>query len=239
MPDFDTRRPPGTKRPSKLHVFVAASKQHMSAVASRLRTSARALLRNKNMIQLLGLGLSFLLLTVLAGVIIVWAAKTTADQRAGPPTEQLSQKIQTPPTPAHNYLPEDPSKAGEDNFECELENKAYFDFYDANCSAVNTKAADPVKLASITQQIKGGQHASVLQLEFNRRTEDWYQSGSPQATSYCFEIKENAVYALGGHLDEAELLGKTKDCFVIVYEGDGPHIRCADRTAVVCSPRVY
>jgi len=89
MPDFDTRSPPGTKRPSKLKLFVAVSKQHISAVASRLRTSARVQLRDKNMIQLLGLGLSFLLLTVLAGVIIDWAAMTTADQPAGPPTEQL------------------------------------------------------------------------------------------------------------------------------------------------------
>jgi hypothetical protein len=177
MPDFDTRTRQEPVQQSKLKMFVAASKQHMSAVASWLRTSARVQLRNKNMIQLLGIGLSFLLLTVLAGVIIVWAAKTTADQPAGPPIEQLSQKIQTPPTPAYDYLRMDPSKEGESGYECDLVSRGYGDSYppSAFCPVVNTKATDPVKLASITQQIQGGPnglHAFALKVEFNRRTED-------------------------------------------------------------------
>src|SRR5215213_7055795 len=100
MPDFDTRTPQEPDQPS----------------------------RQTNMTLRLGIGGSILLLAVVAVVITVRAVEPTADQPAGPPAEQLSQKIQTPPTPAYNYLPEDPSKAGEDNFKCELENKAYFDF---------------------------------------------------------------------------------------------------------------
>jgi len=187
------------------------------------------------MIQLLGLGLSFLLLTVLAGVIIDWAAMTTADQPAGPPTEQLSQKIQTPPTPTYNYLPIDPSKEGESDYECVLVARGYGDSSppSAYCPAVITKAADPVKLASITQQIQSGPiqdrdktieadglDAFALKVEFNRRFEDWWGGRPPQATSYCFIGKDLALDALGGQLDKAELLGKTDDCFVIVYEGD-------------------
>jgi hypothetical protein len=195
-----------------------------------------------NTIRLLGLGLSFLLLTVLAGVIIVWAAKTTADQPAGPPTEQHSQKIQTPPTPAYNFLWQDPSTEGEDDYECDLVTRGYGDSYppSAYCPAVNTKAADPLELASITQQIQGGPiqdrdvtntraadglGANVLTVQFNRRTEDWYRSVHPQATSYCFIGKDLALDALGGQLDKAELLGKTDDCFVIVYEGDEAEVK--------------
>jgi hypothetical protein len=79
MPDFDTRRPPGTKRPSKLHVFVVASGQHFSAVASRLHISTRAL--------------SIILLALLDVILIVWAVET--------PVDQLGQEIQPQPTPAY------------------------------------------------------------------------------------------------------------------------------------------
>src|SRR5215211_683924 len=220
MPDFDTRTPQEPDQPS----------------------------RQTNMTLRLGIGGSILLLAVVAVVITVRAVEPTADQPAGPPAEQLSQKIQTPPTPAYHFLWQDPTLEGSsEEYECAFTYQGFPGYYtDYACPAVVTKVADPVKLASITQQIQGGPlprqpntvrtsgagglHDVAVKVEFNRRTQDWYRSGPPQATSYCFEGKDLAVYALHGHLHEAEFLGKTDDCFVIVYEGYGPGLRCADRT---------
>ena len=81
MPDFDTRRPQEPDRPNRMHLFVAASKQHMFGVASRLRTPVQALLRNrKKMRRPLGLALSVLSLVVLAKVLTAWAVETYIEQ---------------------------------------------------------------------------------------------------------------------------------------------------------------
>jgi hypothetical protein len=45
------------------------------------------------------------------------------------------------------------------------------------------------------------------------------------ATSYCFVDKDHAVSTLGGELDKAELLGKTDNCYVAVYEYSGPNLK--------------
>jgi hypothetical protein len=80
MPDFDTRRPQEPDRPNRMHSLVAASKQHMFEVASKLRTPVRALLRNRKMRRRLGLALSVLSLVVLAGVLTAWAVETHIEQ---------------------------------------------------------------------------------------------------------------------------------------------------------------
>ena len=90
MPDFDTRTRQEPVQPSILKMFVAASKQHMSAVASRLRTSARVQLRNKNIIRLSGIGGGILLLAVGAVVTIVWAVL----RHPQTPADQLDQELQ-------------------------------------------------------------------------------------------------------------------------------------------------
>ena len=100
MPDFDTRTRQEPVQPSKLKMFVAASKQHISAVASRLRTSARVQLRNKNIIRLLGIGGGILLLAVVAVVTIVWAVL----RHPQTPADQLDQELQPTPTPAYEVL---------------------------------------------------------------------------------------------------------------------------------------
>jgi hypothetical protein len=233
MPDFDTRTRQEPVQPSKLKMFVAASKQHISAVASRLRTSARVQLRDKNIIGLLGIGGSILLLAVVAVVTIVWAVLRPADPPAGPPADQLSQKIQTPPTPAYELRDEDSDWTGSPS-ESTLCDYLYANHYDNYvCLDVTTKVTDPVKLASITQErgahptteYTGGNHISMVEVDFYGGLD--YEAGDrdPEATSYCFKSKDLAVFALRGKLHKAELLGKTDDCFVIVYEGSGPALR--------------
>jgi hypothetical protein len=101
------------------------------------------------------------------------------------------------------------------------------------CLDVTTKVTDPVKLASITQErgahptteYTGGNHISMVEVDFYGGLD--YEAGDrdPEATSYCFKSKDLAVFALRGKLHKAELLGKTDDCFVIVYEGSGPALR--------------
>src|SRR5215213_2665092 len=92
MPDFDTRRPSEPDRSSRSHLFLVAGRQHIRAVASRLRRSVRQLLRNSSRISRLGLALTTLLVVVIAGGIMSWAAET--------PAEQLDQEIQLKPPPA-------------------------------------------------------------------------------------------------------------------------------------------
>src|SRR5918994_6866531 len=104
MPDFDTRKPQEPDRPSRLHLFVVASKQHISAVG---RSIARTMMRHWR----LGLSISFL--AVLAGSLTAWAVhyvethSEQVDQKLDwaveTPSEQLDQKIKRSPSTTYDY----------------------------------------------------------------------------------------------------------------------------------------
>src|SRR5215208_2028702 len=102
MPDFDTRKPPQEPdRPSRLQLFVAASRRHVSAVASRLGISARALLRSRNRIRRRGKAFVILFVVVLGTGIISWAVETPAEQR-----DQLNHKLRLKPPPGYTLEPD-------------------------------------------------------------------------------------------------------------------------------------
>ena len=67
MPDFDTRRPQEPDQPNRLHMFVVASKQHISAVG---RWTGRIMIRHWR----LGLSVSYLAVLV---VLTAWAVSWT------------------------------------------------------------------------------------------------------------------------------------------------------------------
>jgi hypothetical protein len=67
MPDFDTRRPQEPDQPNRLHMFVVASKQHISAVG---RWTGKIMIRHWR----LELSVSFL--AVLA-VVLTWTLAIT------------------------------------------------------------------------------------------------------------------------------------------------------------------
>src|SRR5918994_2267149 len=104
MPDFDTRKPQEPDRPSRLHLFVVASKQHIFAVG---RSIARTMRRHWR----LGLSISFL--AVLAWIVPVWAGhyvETHSEQvdekldwAVETPREQLGQKIKRPLSTTYDY----------------------------------------------------------------------------------------------------------------------------------------
>jgi hypothetical protein len=213
MPDFDTRRPQEPDQPDRLHMFV---------VASRLRTSARVQLRNKNIVRLLGIGGGILLLAVVAVVTIVWAVLRLPQT----PADQLDQELQPTATPAYEFAG---YASGTytvycDSSECRVRKACPLGI--SKCGAVTTEALDARKLASITEDA-AVPNADGLSLEF-------YDAGLADgafgirlqnATSYCFVDKDHAVSTLGGELDKAELLGKTDNCYVAVYEGSGPRLK--------------
>jgi hypothetical protein len=224
MPDFDTRRPQEPDRPNRMHILVAASKQHMFGVASRLRTPVRALLRNRKMRRRLGLALSVLSLVVLAGVLTTWAVETHIEQvdqkldwAVEPPSEQLGQEIKLPPTPAYQDYYEDSSLSpvSSGGTECDVSEIGHYEEY--ACHDVITKVTDPAELASITQELNAGQmgYADVMEVSFRRS-----EMGDTQFTSYCFEFEFCATDALRRHPSYLpSLVGRTDDCYVIVYEG--------------------
>ena len=211
MPDFDTRRPQEPDRPNRMHMFVAASKQHMFGVAIRLLTPVQALLRNRKMSNRLGLALSVLSLVVLAGVLTVWAVRIHIA------SEQLGQEIKLPPTPAYQDYYEDSSLSpvSSGGTECDVSEIGHYEEY--ACHDVITKVTDPAELASITQELNAGQmgYADVMEVSFSRS-----ELGDTQFTSYCFDSEFRAADALRRHPSYLpRLVGRTDDCYVIVYEG--------------------
>src|SRR5918995_2619403 len=79
MPDFETRRPLGTERPSRAHMFEVAFREDVTALAQRLHISTRSV--------------SIFFLAVLAVILIFWAVET--------PFEQLDNEIRLKPTPGY------------------------------------------------------------------------------------------------------------------------------------------
>jgi hypothetical protein len=231
MPDFDTCRPQESDRPNKLQKFVAASKQHMSAVAGRLRTSALALLRTKSIIRLLGIGGSILLLAVVAVVVTVWAVEPPADHPVGPSADKLDQEIQLKPPPAYELAP-DESDASAYSYSCEPEDKGYDP---SVCFEVLTDATGARQLASITEDmitnpdyLRDKDYGLVLRVRFLDKSV-YDQSGVGDfATLYCFKHKDVAVSALGSALKDKELLGETDkellgetdNCYLALYRGE-------------------
>jgi hypothetical protein len=230
MPDFDTRRPQEPDRPSRMHMFVAASRQHMFVVASRLRTPVRALLRNRNMLLRMALAVGILVVVVEWAYVISravegppaepvdqildWAVETPVDQildwAVETPSEQLGQEIKPQPTPAYDLMEEDPAVEGSsEEGSCEESSRDTFGF-GYECLFVDTKATDPVKLASITDAVLYGNG----QVEFSRH-QDW--DSSPKALNYCFTSKNAAVQNPYVDLNKAKLLGRVGNCYIAVY----------------------
>jgi hypothetical protein len=195
----------------------------MFVVASRLRTSARVQLRNKNIIGLLGIGGGILLLAVVAMVTIVWAVL----RHPQTPADQLDQELQPTPTPAYEFAGYSSGTTTTtvycDSGECRVRKACPRGI--SKCGSVTTEALDARKWASITEDA-AVPNADGLSLSFY--DEDLAHLGiGPElnATSYCFVDKDHAVSTLGGELDKAELLGKTDNCYVAVYEGSGPRLK--------------
>ena len=231
MPDFDTRRPQEPDQPNRLHMFVVASKQHISAVG---RWSKRTMIRHWR----LGLSVSFL--AVLAGTLTAWAVETHSEQvdqkldwAVETPSEQLGQEIKLPPTPAYQDYYEDSSLSpvSSDGTECDVSEIGHYEEY--GCHLVITKVTDPAELASITQELKadpdGGMgYAEVMEVEFFKPALGGGDLGNLYATSYCLNLKGPAIAALEFRAAHAlrrhqaylpRLVGRTDDCYVIVYEG--------------------
>jgi hypothetical protein len=218
MPDFDTRRPQEPDRPSRMHMFVAASRQHMFGVASRLRTPVRALLRNRNMLLRMALAVGILVVVVEWAYVISRAVEgppaepvdQILDWAVETPSEQLGQEIKPQPTPAYDLMEEDPAVEGSsEEGSCEESSRDTFGF-GYECLFVDTKATDPVKLASITDAVLYGNG----QVEFLRH-QDW--DSSPKALSYCFTSKNAAVQNPYVDLNKAKLLGRVGNCYMAVY----------------------
>jgi hypothetical protein len=228
MPDFDTRRPQEPDQPDRLHMFV---------VASRLRTSARVQLRNKNIIGLLGIGGGILLLAVVAVVTIVWAVLPHPQT----PADQLDQELQPTSTPAYELLGGGFQSTTSycDSSECGVTRACPRGI--SFCGVVTTEANGARKLASITENAYSVDEAArILNAVPNVEKVDelsleFYDASLPDsafglrlfqnATSYCFVEKDRAVSTLRGKLNKAELLGKTDNCYVAVYEGSGPRLK--------------
>jgi hypothetical protein len=197
MPDFETRRPPGTKRPSRAHVFEVAFRGDVSALGGRLNISKRSI--------------AILLLAVLAVILIFWAVPT--------PAEQLDNEIQLETPPAYRNVTEELSydSDGVTGHYCSSE-------VVDDCYRVFTEPTSAVKLASITKEVLaledslgfGYSSYKAVSVEFD--TED--SLGIPEdsiGTSYCFVRKDEAVSTLGEDLGKAELLGTIDDCYIAVY----------------------
>jgi hypothetical protein len=211
MPDFDTRAPQEPDQPNRLHMFV---------VASRLRTSARLQLRNKNIIGLLGIGGGILLLAVVAVVTIVWAVLRLPQT----PADQLDQELQPTATPAYKVISHGSGNTTESwsSGECTVTKVCPRGI--SNCNEVSTEANDARKLASITEEA-AVPNADAQSLKFYDAALYDLDIIELVATSYCFVDKDLAVSTLRGELDKAELLGKTDRCYVVVYERFGPHLK--------------
>jgi hypothetical protein len=234
MPDFDTRRPQEPDRPNRMHLFVAASRQHMFGVASKLRTPVRALLRNRKM-RRLGLALSVLSLVVLAGVLTAWAVETHSEQvdqkldwAVETPREQLDQKIQPQEAPEYHQRlepsrncalwPINPWLYDDECYKVVLNTSHFYSY-------IMMTPGETTKLALITEDFVETlfyiEPPTVLRLDFYRNPHSQQQ----MATSYCFGSRDDAVSALRHVLRDAELVGKTDFCYVAIYRGVGPDLK--------------
>ncbi len=193
MPDFETRRPPGTKRPSRAHMFEVAFRENVSALAERLHISKRSV--------------SIFFLAVLAVILIFWAVKT--------PAEQLDNEIQLKATPAYDDVTEEFStdSDGDSGYSCLSEAVDY-------CKKVFTEPTSAVKLASITKEVLADGNYEAVSVEFFTENTDG-TPGDVIGTSYCFDSKDEAVSTLGGDLGKAELLGTIDYCYIAVYKPHG------------------
>jgi hypothetical protein len=214
MPDFDTRRPQEPDQPNRLHMFVVASKQHISAVG---RWTGRIMIRHWR----LGLSVSYLAVLV---VLTAQAVRTYSEQEDGKldwavetPAEQLGQEIELPPTPAYSLYNDMDSSA----YYCEPEDAGYAP---SVCFGVGTKTSDAMKLASITEDIVTESDygdSRVHRLKVIHGSND--HGYEIFATIYCFKRKIGksvAVSALGSALKKARFLGKTDNCYLTIYKGD-------------------
>jgi hypothetical protein len=188
------------------------------------------------------LGLSVSFLAALAGTLTAWAVETHSEQvdqkldwAAETPREQLGQQlgqeIKLPPTPEYRVYYEASSLYESSSAsDCVLAYQG--DYAGYACIVLITGASDPVKLASITQELRAEPSSgtdvamdpestfAVVKVSFSRS-----ELAANHAISYCFGSKDLAADALRGKLHKAEWVGKTDDCFVIVYEGTGPALR--------------
>ena len=159
------------------------------------------------------------MLAVVAVVTIVWAVL----RHPQTPADQLDQDLQPTPTPAYEVVSYNSGKTSDcDSTECRVTKACPRGI--SNCNEVSTEATDARKLASITE------HAAVPNADGQSLT--FYDAAlydlhiiQLDATSYCFVDKDLAVSTLRGELDKAELLGKTDNCYVAVYEGSGPSLK--------------
>ena len=83
-----------------------------------------------------------------------------------------------------------------------------------------------MRLASITENLYESQDYALM-VEFYSRFADSSSSPSSShfATSYCFERKNVAASALSSALANAELVGKTINCYLAIYDGYGPELK--------------
>jgi hypothetical protein len=202
MPDFDTRKPQEPDRPSRLHMFVVASRQYMSAVGRWRPRMPRHPYR-------WALGMSLLPLLVVAVATMPSAVEKHLAYK-------LDKDVELKPTPAFDLMYEDPALQGSSpGDDCELD-YAEHGYSGYGCFYVKTEATDAVTLASITNEVLSSRYTGGAQVEFSRSEHDWY-SGDPQAISYCFDSKNTAVSAGGIVLYQAELRGKIDSCYIAVY----------------------
>ena len=77
-------------------------------------------------------------------------------------------------------------------------------------------------MASITEDMidNPSDNGIVLKISFIEQRE-WELGGARDiATLYCFKRKRVAISALGDALNDAELLGKTDNCYLALYRED-------------------
>jgi hypothetical protein len=227
MPDFDTRTPQEPDQPSEprsSNQAVHILSRWRDRITVRLRW-VRTIVRNRWGVGLGPLGLLLGLLSllclplVLLGLLlgfpvlmdtIDWIVESPTERRDRMAREQIGQQIQLPSAPGY------------------FENRGDFRHNPAygceprvdQCPYIGTEATSAKKLASITKEISHSYiRTDVISVRFYDEDDDPW---STKVTSYCFEDKDAAVSALRGALDEAELLGKTGNCYVGIYEGYGP-----------------
>jgi|SRR5215208_2297672 len=212
MPDFDTRKPPQEPdRPSRLHLFVAASRRHVSAVASRLGISARALLRSRNRIRRRGKAFVILFVVVLGTGIISWAVVTLV--QSGQLNHEL--RLKRPPNYTFNIGAVDSyAHSCEKGIDLCLVVYLTHGDYDAR------------ELASITRSILSfGDYSG----ETTATSMQFAEGGSMKSTgmSYCFAREDRLIRTLGTmSLIRAQLLGEIgysapfgeNHCYIVVYE---------------------
>ena len=154
----------------------------------------------------------------LLNLVLGFAVLVAAIDRFGEsPTERLEerlgQKIEYQPTP--EYFEQRGDVLDNPQYACEPRVDA--------CPWIHTKATGAKTLAYLTDEVGSGWTGGtdVVSVQFY----DGSFSGWPNDTGYCFYDKDVAVHALRGVFDEAELVGKTFDCYIAIYEGDGPDLK--------------